>query len=400
MRICLVSTTYPPRTGGLETHIATLAHALAEHGNTVTVLTNRDSTNQPERADDHGVTVLRTSALLQPRTSDEHIPWESALFGLLTDVELLLGKEEFDIIHTHTQAALLLAALAGLPTHTPVVASFHETEPEQEPLGPERSRFILWHAGAELLLTGSHAFAAQAARLGADPRSIRTVHHGLPDPGTPDQDRGTARARLRDLAGIPTDGALITLIGRFKERKGQRRLLDAYLRMQSRDHARLLLLGSCNSADLRYLIDLHTYVRENGLEERVTILRDVPHQARDLAWAATDIATQPSTREGLGLAAIEAMLAAVPVVATDTEGLREVLTPDTGLLINTHDPDTYAAALDNLVADPLRSAALGAAGRTRALERFSLDRAVRRTLGVYREARHLHAAARTGGVLV
>ena len=397
MRICLVSTTYPPRTGGLETHIATLSRTLAEHGNAVTVLTNRDSADQPERSDDHGVRVLRTGALLHPVTGDDQlVPWETALFGLLGDVELLLRGEEFDVIHTHTQAALLLAALAGLPHRAPLVASFHETDPQLDPCGTERSRFILRQAGAELLLTGSHAFATQAA----DPRSIRTVHHGLPDPGAPEPDRHLARARLRDLAGIPTDGTLITLVGRFKPRKGQHRLLDAYLRMRQRDRTRLLLLGSCNSGDTQYLVRLHAYLNDHGLGERVTILRDVPPEARDLAWAATDIATQPSTREGLGLAAVEAMLAATPVVATDTDGLREVVTPDTGLLIDTHDPVAYATALDTLVADPSRRTLLGSAGRARALDRFSLDRAVRQTLGVYREARHLHPATRTGRALV
>ncbi|MEO7194982.1 MAG: glycosyltransferase family 4 protein [Pseudonocardiaceae bacterium] len=386
VRVCLVSTTYRPRTGGLETHVVTLAQALAAQGHQVTILTNRDSQTEPVRGLEDGVIVLRAGALLAGLSGQQTVPWEVALFGLLSDVEELLGAESFDVVHTHTQAALLLAALAGLHHRAPLVASFHETQPETEPCGPSRSRLIVGGLAPDLVLAGSDAFAVQAVGLGVPAARVRVVHHGLPVGAPVRPHRMQARRLLARSCAVPADGILITLVGRFKERKGQRRLVEAYQLMGTRTQVRLLLVGSCNSADVGYLDLVRADLARLGCQDRVSVLESCPDPVRDLAWAASDIATQPSTLEGLGLACVEAMFAGLPVVATDTDGLREVVSAATGLLVDTSDPRTYAQALDSLVTAPDRRAQLGAAGRARAMKAFSVERAVEQTLTVYREA--------------
>ncbi|NNH76043.1 glycosyltransferase family 4 protein [Nocardia uniformis] len=381
MRICLITTTYRPRTGGLETYIITMAEAFAHRGHNVTVLTNRDSVDQPIDSIDNGVRVLRTSALLSPPKAGS-VPWESALFGVVGDVVELLGGNQFDVIHTHTQAALLLAAMAGLGSRAPLIASLHETQPECEPAGENRARFILSGADPDLMIAGSNAFAEQAVHFGYPPDRLRVIYHGLSASSSTAADR----RRLRRVARIPDDGLLVSLVGRFKPRKGQHRLLDAYEHMAQREKVWLLLAGSCNSADSDYLKRIRQDIDDRGLSDRVTVLVDCPDTVRDSVWAATDIATQPSTVEGLGLACIEAMHAGVPVVATNTRGLREVVTQATGILTDTADPANYAEALDALAADAVHRRSLGSAGRTRAQTVFSLDRAVSKTLSVYTEA--------------
>ncbi|MFD6391181.1 glycosyltransferase family 4 protein [Nocardia sp. NPDC060259] len=389
MKILLISTTYRPRLGGLETYITTMAEHLARD-HEVTVVTNRDAWDQPMNAMENGVRVLRGGALLHSPVANS-VPWEAALFSVLTDITALTNGLDFDVVHTHTQAALLLASMAGLDKRAPLVASFHETEPAAEPGGTERSRFVFRACAPDRVVAGSQAFAAQATSFGYSTEQVRIVYHGVTAPPIHHQ---ASRSDVRSRAHVPEDGVLICLIGRFKPRKGQHRLLDAFLEMRHRDRARLLMVGSCNSADTSYLSELRTRINEHGLHQHVTLLAECSDSVRDAVWAASDIATQPSSVEGLGLACIEAMHAGLPVVATDTAGLNEVLTHDTGLLLDTTDPTKFAAALDTLVEDPVQRLGIGAKARRRARTVFSVERAVTDTVAVYHEVIAARASAR------
>ncbi|MEV4342328.1 glycosyltransferase family 4 protein [Streptomyces sp. NPDC049590] len=153
---------------------------------------------------------------------------------------------------------------------------------------------------------------------------------------------------------------------------------------------RVLLIGSRNGSDPGYLCRLQRQAAAAG--SQVTLLADCPDPLRDLALDAGDILTQPSPHEGLGLACVEGMRHALPVVATDTDGLREVVTAHTGILTDTADPCGYAVALARLATDPGLRDRLGQAGRRRAAETFGIDQCARRTLDVYREAIRLRTA--------
>ncbi|MGH7587798.1 MAG: glycosyltransferase, partial [Gemmatimonadota bacterium] len=85
-----------------------------------------------------------------------------------------------------------------------------------------------------------------------------------------------------------------------------------------------------------------------------------------------------------GLVALEAALAARPVVASRVEGIPEVvLDGETGLLVPPGDPDALAEAIGGLLEDPERSAALGARARELTIERFGVDRCVEGYVEVY-----------------
>ena len=84
---------------------------------------------------------------------------------------------------------------------------------------------------------------------------------------------------------------------------------------------------------------------------------------------------------------LEAMLAALPVVATRVSAVPEVVADgETGLLVEPGDDVALGQALAALVADPARARALGEAGRARAHDEFSVARMTERTTDVYREA--------------
>jgi glycosyltransferase involved in cell wall biosynthesis len=126
-------------------------------------------------------------------------------------------------------------------------------------------------------------------------------------------------------------------------------------------------------------VDVQAELAASGLGNRLRLLgwRD------DIAavLAAADIFALPSHFEGLPMSVIEAMLCALPVVATDIRGPREqVVAGETGFLVAPGAVPPLAAALRFLVENPARRARMGEAGRTRALALFDEARILAHTL--------------------
>jgi glycosyltransferase involved in cell wall biosynthesis len=103
--------------------------------------------------------------------------------------------------------------------------------------------------------------------------------------------------------------------------------------------------------------------------------------------ASLDVLVSASRSEAFGIVLAEAMASGLPVVATATEGAREIVEEGrTGLVVPVDDVDSLAAALSDLLGDEPRRRALGERGRQTAAERFSLERMVADTERVYGEA--------------
>lgn len=119
-----------------------------------------------------------------------------------------------------------------------------------------------------------------------------------------------------------------------------------------------------------------------GVDGAVRFVGEVPDVASYLAEA--DLFVLPSWWEGLPNAVLEAMAAGLPVVATAVGGAQEPIVDGvTGRLVPPHAPEALARAVVEVMTDPARARAMGAAGRARAAAEFSVDRMVREHLDLY-----------------
>ena len=126
------------------------------------------------------------------------------------------------------------------------------------------------------------------------------------------------------------------------------------------------------------------FVRKRGLEDRVHLVgerTDIPE-----ILAASDIFVLPSRWEGLPLTIIEAMMAGLPVVASQVGGVPELVEEGkSGFLVEPRNPHRLAEALSPLLDDPELRFRLGQAGRQRALAHFPLDRMLNTYRTLYTE---------------
>jgi colanic acid/amylovoran biosynthesis glycosyltransferase len=127
--------------------------------------------------------------------------------------------------------------------------------------------------------------------------------------------------------------------------------------------------GRSDTARLRYTAE------DLGISDRFELRGEASLDEVAATLRAADVFLHPSLSEGLPNAVLEAMASGLPVVVTDAGGTREAVRDGReGLLVAPRDPKATAAALMRLWRDPDLRARLGAAGRARVLEEFTLER--------------------------
>ncbi|MEV8388618.1 MULTISPECIES: glycosyltransferase family 4 protein [unclassified Streptomyces] len=391
LRILLLTSAYPPVMGGAETYAQRIAEGLAARGNEVRVVTDAVREGTGQRTDSPGTfgDRVRVDRLADYRAlidDPSKLPWEQMLFGLLPELSRTLGDWRPDAVFSNSLETAVLGRIAADEYGVPLVSAFHEHEPETEPFGAGRCSLVYRWVRPDLVLAGSE-FYADRARAHVPEDRIALIHHGVDtDAFAPADVRHPERARLRRKWEVADDELLIVSVGRLKPRKGQAELLRAFTRLTGL-RAVLLLLGGVSSGSLEYADRLRADVdiaRADGF--RVVLDEGVTLDRMPAVLAACDMAVLPSHSEGLGLALLEAMSAALPVIATDIAGFAEILDGSpAAITVPLGDEATLAQALSALASDSRLRKELGALARARVVEHFSTRGMTTRTLDRLRD---------------
>ena len=401
MRIAMVSEHADPTAvlgqtdaGGQNVHVGSLSAALAERGHSVTVYTRLTDPGARRSAEfSPGVIVRRLPAgPVTPLPKDELLPFMPE-FG--DRMARLWQQETPDIIHAHFWMSGLaaLSGTAGLPV--PVVQTFHA-------LGVVKAR----HQGAvdpspanrvelerriaqscDRVIATCRDEAGELTRAGVPASQISVVPCGVDTSVfTPDGPVARRNGRPRLLA-----------LGRLVERKGVATVIAALARLRD---AELVVAGGPGHRDLDTSDD-YRLLREaahlHGVTERVIFTGSVARADVPPLIRSADVVVCTPWYEPFGIVPLEAMACGIPVVASAVGGLTDsIVDQQTGWLVPARDPVALASALGQLLADPAKRAALGAAGVERARRRYSWRRVAAQSEAVYLR---LTADARQGALM-
>ena len=276
----------------------------------------------------------------------------------------LLKKEKPDIVHTHGYFASVIGRLAAKKAGLPIIITHvHSTywEYKKRHLLIERylsrctHRIICCSEAVKNFVTGHE-------KIKEDKTVV--IYNGVDEERfLPVQDAWPPRARL----GIDRESPVVGTVSSLTPHKGQKYLIQAAAKIREKYPAtRFLIVGD---GPLRR--SLEEQALELSLQSSLIFTgarRDIP----DLLSLMDIFVLPSSSREGLGIAIIEAMAMEKPTVATDIGGIPEVVQDgETGLLVRPGDSAALAKAIIELIDNPDRAKAMGKKGRNRFAQKFT-----------------------------
>lgn len=287
--------------------------------------------------------------------------------GMFEDLTEHLKRVHPDIVHTHLFAADVWGGLAAANAHIPVVVSTEHSVNKDEGWLKHRLKCYT-HSKRDAVVAISHSVKEYIEERcgGAVKGKVHIIPNGV------DTNRFSA-----PVERPPHDIPRIVVVGRLEPVKGHELLIEA-LPLVTQPY-QLQIIGEGTQRAL-----LQAMVEENNLQKQVRF--EGFHSDVERFYSEADVAVMPSRWEGLSLSAIEAQVSGCAVLASDVDGLREVVQHNqTGLLVDIEDSAAVAKQLDRLLAEPPLRKRLATAGQQHAVEHYSLDTMLESYTSLYNE---------------
>ncbi|HMK53188.1 MAG TPA: glycosyltransferase family 4 protein [Methanobacteriaceae archaeon] len=359
MKICMISSEFPPESAGIGNFAYNLSQGLQKKGNEVVILTRGNLKNQFQ-GDFHGVDVHRVRFLPLP-------PFHISIHGYFMKKYLSqIDLDSFDLIHYHTPLVPYLAT--DLPTVTTVHSSWSTESLRYNQITDLHSfyiklfsRFLIKNEGDVIRKTdkvttvGCQVAKDIQASYDVDPSQISVVGNGV------DTNFFTPPKTYRDNGKILYSGRLVY-------GKGLMDLVGAAKTVCGKYPKTSFIIAGEGFLKPK----LKSLVQKLHLEKNFEFLGHIDQSKLLKHYQNDSIYVLPSYGEGLPSAVLEAMSCAMPVVATNVSGINEVVEDGrTGLLVPPNAPDLLAKALLNLLEnDDLRNS-IGENGRNQVKNKFT-----------------------------
>jgi glycogen synthase len=402
MRISLFTNEYPPHVyGGAGVHVEYLARELAraESGaHAVDVFSFGEQREDAGNLRVRGIPAGAEIVALDPRHT-------KLLDALQRDLGMVGAVESPDIVHCHTWYSHLAGCLAKPLTGARLVLTTHSLEPHRpwkiEQLGSayHASSWIekTAYENADGVIAVSEAMKADVQALyGVPEERVRVIHNGI----DPDEYRRREAPDVLERLGVDPTIPIVLFVGRITRQKGILHLVRAL--RQLRPGAQVVLCAGAPdtpeiSAEMTRVVE---QAQRDASVPIVWLPQMLPKPDVIALYSHAALFVCPSVYEPFGIINLEAMACETPVVASAVGGIPEIVVPDeTGILVpfeaegggspEPRDPESFARgladAVNALMADPERRAAMGRASRARVLSKFSWSSIAEQTLGFYGE---------------
>jgi len=362
--------TYP---GGIQTHVWELAKALAEKGQTISILTGGSWKRGIHQYKKEGIRVIEL-----PYFPGRKLPFcqdlfEDLAFNVTCILWALRALHLFDVVHIQGRSGALLPVFFGSKNR--FIITFHglmETENRfvgRLGLGKKLHQWLaqlLEHIGfqrANSVIAVSKSLRNELQQRFGTAKPVHICTNGIP------------KRDFYPLASLQKIHLLF--VGRLTRRKGLE-LLPQMLKSLG-DQVRLRIVGQGPDRDwlLRQFVKV-------GVRQQVEFLGALPSEGVFHCIAKSHALVLPSYWESQGIVLMEANLCGKPVVASNLPSIQETITHRiNGLLFPKGNVQAFTNAVQQLLDDRDLLQTLGQNGRDRMLEQFTWDKVADHVLGVY-----------------
>lgn len=348
--------------GGGERHLADLANGLTRRGHEIYAA------------------VIPSSPLLAelssvPAPNFVELPMRNSL-NVATGLKLarFIRQHEIEIVHAHMARDYPLAALAARRAGAALVLTRHVLFPLN------RIHRLTLRRTARVIAVSQAVAAGLRAQKIFDPDRVVLIHNGI------DVDRfGKGREEVTGHQQGTKKKLRVGMMGHIAPIKGQEDFVRAAaVVINRRDDVEFIIAGEDKSRAGANRQSVEKLIDELHLGQHVRLIGWVEDVARLLP--TFDLFVSPSRSEPFGLAIVEAMAAAVPVVATMSEGAQEIIEDNqTGRLIPVGNVEALTQAIDELLSDPVERSRLVNNAGSAVRQNFSVEKMSSATEQVYRE---------------
>lgn len=370
MRIGIVTQAYYPVLGGVTEHVFHLGRELTRRGHEVTIITGA-----AKHPDDRGLRVKRLGfqVPLTMNGANMHMTLGWKLGRALQRIE---EHEHFDIVHIQSPVDPGLPLIASKTMRSLKIGTHHSF----------RDNHTVADA-AFRLFRGSFndAVGKLRANIAVSPSAAAICHRYYPNVPITIIPNGIDVNRFSpDVQPIPIRRGqefLILFVGRMDPRKGAKYLFAAIPHLEaSLSDYRVVVVGS---GWMKKYYNAHIPVH---LLRRVLFAGFASPEELPSYYRAADVYCSPATgNESFGIVLLEAMASGIPIVASDIDGYRHVITTGVeGFLVPPRYPRALAAALVMMAQDPERRSQMGRAGRATA-QRYDWKLITNQVLDVYHQ---------------
>ena len=393
-RVCLLTETYYPLTGGGESQTRVLAANLLNRNFQVIIITRRcsDSLKKIDLVD--GVSVYR----IPPIGAGRFTRWFMLFWSLLA---LAKTRRQYDVICVSGFKALGLSAVLAAKlfrkacilkadSNGEMSGEFFAAGLKKFGLTPSSRMVGILLSGRNKVLRSADYFVAITTGIaeelkahGVAASSIASITNSVDT--SKFRPVGTSeKQKLRQQLSVPKKTIIITYAGRLVSYKGLPLLLRVAEAIQREfDNVAFVLIGSGGIDMHNCEAELKQFVKAKGLEESVYFSGEVGNVHEYLQ--ASDIFVLPSEEDAFPLALVEAMACGLPVISTPVGGIKEIITNrKNGLLVEARDFQQLYQAISALIRDPTLSASLGMAAVQMVQERYSAEIVIQKYCELFR----------------
>jgi glycosyltransferase involved in cell wall biosynthesis len=365
--------------GGTESHLIRTLPRLAASGWNVVTFCLTERGERAEQVEKAGVEVCASPRLAKRKGSVLRYPAHVAL--ATNKLYWLMRRWRPEIAHFYLPGPYLIGAHVAIAARVPVrIMSRRSLSDYQRnwPLVAKLERRL--HKKMDTVVGNSRAVVRQLIEEGIPEAKVRLIYNGI-DATQQLPDRAEARRAL----GIGADTLVGVVIANLIPYKGHRELLEGLSRLERELPSDWRILAAGRDRGIR--AELEALAGALNISRRIQFLGEYADISRLLI--AADFGLLTSREEGFSNVILEGMAAGVPMIVTDVGGNAEaVIHNETGFVVPPRNPKAIADAIVTLARDPEQRKRLGAAGRKRVEQEFSIDKCVKAHADLYEEMLH------------
>ncbi len=376
---------YPPRiVGGIAKVVEGLSKSLTKLGVEVHVITN-EMPGAPLEENDEGVHVHRVR--IDSPAPNFHA-WVLLMNHYFAKRAGVLAREVggFSIVHAHDWLVLPSGSETKNYLGTPLISTLHSLEYKRaggvnSPEGRMIESLEWWMTyESSVIIVCSHSMKDDSKwKYQVPDEKIWVIPNGI----NPDKFKGSHsnRNEVRSRYGINPSDKLILFVGRLTHQKGCEYLIRAIPLVAKYHNARLIVVG-----DGYMRGELESEASRTGEGWRIRFTGFIPDSEVTDLMLSSDLMVIPSVYEPFGVVALEAMTADLPVVASDVDGLGEIIKHEkNGILVYPRDPASIAWGISRIMSDPQNTRKLTENASKDVEEKYTWDAIAKLTLKAYRK---------------